>query len=173
MNLKDRVILPGGSSWFDETAHAGREHLDADYVTVFDQKSRRDWSREIAALKCARNRPREHCRGFWRGHRVVRSRTGAIGSASGGDRSLVRDGGSHGKVRVKAVRAGFLTYEHVREAPDAAFSCNALHHLPGYWKVPAWGVLNISPARGRSHRAVGGYGRATCAVAGLGVGSSH
>ena len=38
---------------------------------------------------------------------------------------------------VEAVRAGFLTYEHEGEPPDAVFTRNALHHLPDFWKTIA------------------------------------
>lgn len=38
---------------------------------------------------------------------------------------------------VEAVRAGFLTYEHRGEPPDAVYTRNALHHLPDYWKAIA------------------------------------
>jgi SAM-dependent methyltransferase len=38
---------------------------------------------------------------------------------------------------VAAVQAGFLTYEHAGEPPDAVFTRNALHHLPDFWKAIA------------------------------------
>jgi hypothetical protein len=38
---------------------------------------------------------------------------------------------------VEAVRAGFLTYEHEGEPPDAVLTRNALHHLPDFWKAIA------------------------------------
>jgi SAM-dependent methyltransferase len=38
---------------------------------------------------------------------------------------------------IEAVRAGFLTYEHQGEPPDAVMTRNALHHLPDFWKALA------------------------------------
>ena len=38
---------------------------------------------------------------------------------------------------IECVAAGFLTYQHVGEAPDAVYSRNALHHLPDFWKAVA------------------------------------
>jgi len=38
---------------------------------------------------------------------------------------------------IECVEAGFLTYEHEGEAPDAVYSRNALHHLPDLWKAVA------------------------------------
>jgi len=125
------------SWWFDETAHAGREHLDADYVAVFDQKSHRNWSREIAALRAL---------GIDHESIVVDlgAGTGSFARALAPQvRRVVAVDPSPAMVThmaksgVEAVRAGFLTYEHVGDPPDAAFSCNALHHLPDYWKVIA------------------------------------
>jgi hypothetical protein len=36
---------------------------------------------------------------------------------------------------VQAVRAGFLTYEHVGAPADFIYSRYALHHLPDFWKA--------------------------------------
>ena len=54
---------------------------------------------------------------------------------------------------LEAVRAGFLTYVHVGDPPDAVFTRNALHHLPDFWKaialdrlaglLPPGGVLRL------------------------------
>jgi SAM-dependent methyltransferase len=38
---------------------------------------------------------------------------------------------------IEAVQAGFLTYEHQGEPPDAVMTRNALHHLPDFWKALA------------------------------------
>jgi SAM-dependent methyltransferase len=35
------------------------------------------------------------------------------------------------------MRAGFLSYEHEGDPPDAVFTRNALHHLPDFWKAAA------------------------------------
>jgi SAM-dependent methyltransferase len=38
---------------------------------------------------------------------------------------------------IEAVQAGFLTYQHSGDPPDAITTRNALHHLPDFWKVVA------------------------------------
>jgi SAM-dependent methyltransferase len=38
---------------------------------------------------------------------------------------------------IEAVQAGFLSYRHSGDAPDAVVTRNALHHLPDFWKVVA------------------------------------
>jgi SAM-dependent methyltransferase len=38
---------------------------------------------------------------------------------------------------IEAIQAGFLTYEHAGDSPDAVFTRNALHHLPDFWKAAA------------------------------------
>jgi predicted TPR repeat methyltransferase len=37
--------------WIEEVAYAGAEHLDADYVAAYDQKSPTDWSEDIDRLR--------------------------------------------------------------------------------------------------------------------------
>ena len=35
---------------------------------------------------------------------------------------------------VECMQAGFLSYEHVGDAPDFIYTRNAPHHLPDFWK---------------------------------------
>jgi SAM-dependent methyltransferase len=44
---------------------------------------------------------------------------------------------SLGLSNVDVLRSGFLGYHHEGEPADFAYSRNALHHLPDFWKVAA------------------------------------
>jgi SAM-dependent methyltransferase len=122
---------------FDELAHAGPEHLDAEYVAGYDEKSSTDWSDDVAML-CAL--------GLGAGSTIVDFGAGTGGFAqavaphvgrviavdpSDAMVAAMREKG------VEAVRAGFLTYRHDGQPPDAVFTRNALHHLPDFWKAAA------------------------------------
>jgi SAM-dependent methyltransferase len=123
-------------SWrLDELAHAGPEHLDADYVAAYDAKSPTDWSEDIAKLWTLGVGPASTVVDFGAG-------TGSFALAlaphvarvvavdvSPAMVALMRTRG------VEAVHGGFLTYEHVGEPPDAVYTRNALHHLPDFWKA--------------------------------------
>jgi SAM-dependent methyltransferase len=125
-------------SWqFDELAHAGREHLDAEYAAAYDEKSRTDWNEDVDALLA---------NGIGRASTVVDlgAGTGTFGTAIAPhvarvvavdvSEPMVATMGARG---LEAVRAGFLTYAHEGDAPDAVFTRNALHHLPDFWKAIA------------------------------------
>jgi SAM-dependent methyltransferase len=121
----------------DEKAHAGREHLDAGYVAVYDRKSPTDWSDSVATLQAF---------GIVGASTVVDlgAGTGAfclalaphVARVVGVDISdaMVEAMRSRG---IEAVRAGFLTYEHQGKRPDAVVTRNALHHLADFWKAIA------------------------------------
>jgi ubiquinone/menaquinone biosynthesis C-methylase UbiE len=125
----------------DELAHAGHEHLDEAYVAGYEAKSQYDPAPDVAvlrergldatstvldlgagtgvfALAVAR-----HCR------RVV-----AVDVSPAMVAMQRRRVAAAGVGNVEVVHGGFLTYEHRGEAPDFAFSRNALHQLPDFWK---------------------------------------
>ena len=126
------------TSWeYDELAHAGPEHLDPAYVAAYDAKSPTDWSEEIAELL-----------------RVGVGATSTVVDLGAGTGAFARSIAPHvarvvavdvseamvAAMRlggVEAVRAGFLSYEHEGDPPDAVTTRNALHHLPDFWKVMA------------------------------------
>jgi SAM-dependent methyltransferase len=123
--------------WLDERAHAGGEHLDAEYVEAYDAKSPTDWSDELDRLGAL---------GVGRDSTVVDigAGTGSFAAAlrqrvarvvavdvSPAMVTLMRERG------IEAVEGGFLSYQHQGERPDIVFSRNALHHLPDFWKVIA------------------------------------
>jgi SAM-dependent methyltransferase len=133
----------------DELAHAGPEHLDADYVARFDAKSPTDWSVELAALDAF---------GIGAASTVVDlgAGTGSFALAVAPllarvvavDVSPAMVASMRGR-GLEAVHAGFLTYEHEGDPPDAVHTRNALHHLPDFWKAIALDrVARLLPRRG-------------------------
>jgi SAM-dependent methyltransferase len=131
--------VPGDSAkWrLDEIASAGPEHLDADYVEGYDKKSPTDWTEDVGVLLSL---------GVGAESTVVDLGAGtgtfALAIAPHVKRVVAVDP-SEAMVAtlrargVEAVQAGFLTYEHQGDPPDAVFSRNALHHLPDFWKAVA------------------------------------
>jgi SAM-dependent methyltransferase len=131
--------VPGDSAkWrLDEIASAGPEYLDADYVEGYDKKSPTDWTEDVGVLLSL---------GVGAESTVVDLGAGtgtfALAIAPHVKRVVAVDP-SEAMVAtlrargVEAVQAGFLTYEHQGDPPDAVFSRNALHHLPDFWKAVA------------------------------------
>jgi SAM-dependent methyltransferase len=125
-------------SWqFDEIAHAGPEHLDAAFVAAFDQKFPMDWSEEIATLLAfgieARSTVVDLGAGTGTFAEAIAGRVARVVAVDVSE-AMVAAMQARG---LQAVRAGFLSYEHDGESPDAVFTSNALHHLPDFWKVLA------------------------------------
>ncbi len=127
--------------WPDELAHAGEEHLDADYVQAYDRKAQVDVSNDVAVLT-------EH--GLNRSSTVVDIGAGTgelvlsvaplCGRVMAVDVSpamlteLRRKAIQLDHDNVEVVQAGFLSYQHQGEPADFVYSRNALHHLPDFWK---------------------------------------
>jgi SAM-dependent methyltransferase len=126
------------ATWeLDELSHAGQEHRDATYVAGYDQKSPTDWSEDVAELRAL---------GIGASSTVVDlgAGTGTFAEAIAPHvrRVIAVDVSEPMVVKmrergIEAVRAGFLTYEHKGEPPDAVMTRNALHHLPDFWKALA------------------------------------
>jgi len=126
---------------FDELAHAGDEHLEPSYAATYDSKAQADPSDDLALLRRL---------GLNQGSTLVDFGAGtgtfALAAARVCRRVVAVDVSSamlarlHGNARrlklanVECVRSGFLTYEHQGELADFAYSRNALHHLPDFWK---------------------------------------
>ncbi|PZF83090.1 class I SAM-dependent methyltransferase [Jiangella anatolica] len=125
----------------DETAHAGPEHLDPEFVAGFDRKQGYpDPAGDIAELAAHGVRS------------VVDLGAGtgqfAVPAAATFDRvvavdvspamlAYLRERAAAAGVTVATVQAGFLGYEHTDPAPDAVYTRHALHQLPDFWKVVA------------------------------------
>jgi SAM-dependent methyltransferase len=125
----------------DELAHAGAEHLDPGYVEGYEAKSQYDPAPDVAVLL---------------GHGLDSSATVVDLGAGTGVFSLAvalhcrrvvavdvspamvamlhRRVQAAGLENVEVVHGGFLTYRHRGEAPGFAFSRNALHQIPDFWK---------------------------------------
>src|SRR6266571_1235725 len=132
-------------SWFiDELAHAGDEHLDAQYVRGYDQKAHFDPATDLAKLLELVLGPASALIDFGAG-------TGefSLAAAKVCQRVIAVDVSSamleavRAKVRefsatnLAVVRGGFLSYEHVGEGVDFVYTRNALHRLPDFWKALA------------------------------------
>jgi len=122
---------------WNELEHAGREHLDPSYVASYDTKSPTDWSEDVADLLAL---------GIGDSSTVVDlgAGTGTFAEAIAPYvRRVVAVDVSPAMVSalkkrgIEAVQAGFLSYQHAGDPPDAVMTRNALHHLPDFWKVRA------------------------------------
>lgn len=129
--------MPPRDWWLDEAAHAGPEHLDAEYVAAYDDKARTDWSDDVAALREYGVGPSSTVVDLGAGTGTFAltiaphvARVVAV-DVSTAMVALMRSRG------IDAVQAGLLTYEHEGDPADAVVSRNVLHHLPDFWKAVA------------------------------------
>jgi SAM-dependent methyltransferase len=137
--VKEVLAVPRNPSiWrLDELAHAGREHLDPEYVAGYDEKSPTDWSEDVAALLAlgvgATSTIVDLGAGTGAFARALAPLVARVIAVDPSEEMVaaMRERG------VDAVCAGFLSYEHQGDAPDAVFTRNALHHLPDFWKAAA------------------------------------
>jgi SAM-dependent methyltransferase len=133
------------TTWeFDESAHAGPEHLDAEYVARYDRKAATDPSEDVQALRAAGVNERSVVVDLGAG-------TGTFAAAIAPFcREVIAVDVSVPMLHamrtrcvelalrnVRCVEAGFLSYEHDGPPVDAIYSRNALHHLPDFWKAVA------------------------------------
>jgi SAM-dependent methyltransferase len=125
-------------SWqFDEVAHAGLEHLDTDYVAAYDTKSPTDWSEDVEALLefgvGATSTVLDLGAGTGTFARAIAPSVARVVAVDVSE-PMVAAMRARG---LEAVCAGFLSYEHAGDPPDAVFTRNALHHLSDFWKAVA------------------------------------
>jgi SAM-dependent methyltransferase len=131
--------------WFpDELALAGQEHLDPTYAAGFDRKSGGGAEEEVDVLV-------ELGLDLDSTFVDLGAGTGTLALlAAAGCRRVVAVEPSDAMLgvlrerlrespndRVEVVQASFLTYEHTGSPADFAYSRNALHHLPDFWKAVA------------------------------------
>lgn len=133
------------SLWmFDELAHAGDEHLDAAFVAGYDRKAQNDPEPDLGVLRALGLNGESTLVDFGAG-------TGTLALAAAPlCRSVVAVDVSApmvehlqervrrlGLTNVSVAHSGFLSYRHEGEPAHFAYSRNALHHLPDFWKVEA------------------------------------
>ena len=133
-----------GTLGFDESEHAGPEHLDADYVAGYDRKAATDPSEDVRAMRDAGIGERSVVVDLGAG-------TGTFAAAiapwcreviavdvSAPMRAAMRERCRElGLKNVRCVEAGFLSYDHEGPPAGGVYSRNALHHLPDFWKAVA------------------------------------
>jgi SAM-dependent methyltransferase len=125
--------------WLDEVAHAGHEHLDPAYVAGYDTKSPTDWDDTLATLRGAGVGPSSTVVDLGAGTGTfARSIAPYVKRVIAADPSPAMVSAMRAR-GIEAVQAGFLSYQHEGEPPDAVCTRNALHHLPDYWKAIALG----------------------------------
>jgi len=141
--MTEHAAIP--PAWYtDELAHAGPEHLDADYVARYDRKAGVDPAEELQNLQRLGMRARStlidlgagtgtlalaaapHCR------RVV-----AVDISPAMLAALQQRATRLGLTNIECVSAGFLTYQHTGPRADFVYSRHALHQLPDFWKAIA------------------------------------
>jgi ubiquinone/menaquinone biosynthesis C-methylase UbiE len=129
-------------NWYlDELAHAGQEHLDPQYVAGYERKAGYDPANDIDILRrhgltsdstvidlgAGTGRfsvdVAAHCRQVI----TVDVSTPMVGSTRRRIAELGID-------NVTVVQSGFLSYRHSGDPVGFAFSRNALHQLPDFWK---------------------------------------
>ncbi len=132
-------------SWFpDELAHAGPEHLDAEYIVGYDRKAEFDPTEDVNLLRTL---------GLDETHTVMDIGAGtgtfalaaaphcrkvvAVDVSAGMLAALKTRAETLGIENIESVQAGFLTYEGAEASADFVYSRNALHHLPDFWKALA------------------------------------
>lgn len=132
-------------AWFpDELAHAGPEHLDAEYVAGYDAKSATNPDEEVRPLRQLGLIETSTLVDLGAGTGTVAlaaapfcRRVVAVDVAAPMLARLDRRAADLGITNLEVVHAGFLTYQHTGPAADFVYTRNALHHLPDFWKSVA------------------------------------
>lgn len=134
------------SSWLiDELAHAGPEHFDPDRVAAYDRKQGYpDPAEDLDIFAAYGLGPGSSILDFGAGTgqfalaAALRFRKVIAVDVSAEMVGRLRDrAAAEGLLNLRCVQAGFLSYRKEDEAFDGAFTRNALHHLPDFWKAIA------------------------------------
>lgn len=130
-------------AWYpDELAHAGPEHLDAQYVASYDRKAGVDPTEELDRLRRLGLDATSTLVDLGAG-------TGALALAaapfcrrviavdvSPAMQAVLRSRTTElGLGNVECVQSGFLSYQHTGSPADFVYSRHALHQLPDFWKA--------------------------------------
>lgn len=135
-----------GPSWQpDETALAGVEHLDGDYVATYDTKTGvTGQPPDLARLVELGLGPSSTLVDLGAGTGLlalaaasVCATTVAVDVSPAMVAELRRRSEQHGVRNLRVVQAGFLSYEHTGPPVDVVYSRHALHQLPDAWKALA------------------------------------
>lgn len=126
----------------DETAHAGAEHLDAEFVAAYDRKQghpdpttdieaflQRGLSSESTILDLGAGTGQFALIAARHFGRVI-----AIDVSPLMLNRLHDQANDAGLTNIECIRAGFLTYEHAGDHVDGVFTRNALHQIPDFFK---------------------------------------
>lgn len=126
---------------FDELTHAGDEHRDPAYVATYDRKAQTDPSDDLSLLRTLGLDQTCTLLDFGAGTGTfalaaaeICKRVVAVDVSSPMLERLRENALRLGLTNLTYVQSGFLTYEHHGEPADFAYSRNALHHLPDFWK---------------------------------------
>ena len=130
--------------WLDEQAHAGTEHLDAEYVRGYERKAGFDPAGDVEVLLRHGLGPDSVVVDLGAGTGVFTAavaplcrRVIAVDVSPAMTAVLRARVERLGLGNVEVVPAGFVTYEHRGDPADFVFSRNALHQIPDFWKVVA------------------------------------
>jgi ubiquinone/menaquinone biosynthesis C-methylase UbiE len=129
----------------DETAHAGPEHLDADFVAGFDRKQGHpDPAGDLAVFTARGLGPGSVLADLGAGtgrFALAAARRFAHVTAVDVSPAMVEflraRSGEAGVRNIDCVQAGFLSYEHTGPPLDGVHTRHALHQLPDFWKAVA------------------------------------
>jgi cyclopropane fatty-acyl-phospholipid synthase-like methyltransferase len=126
----------------DESAYAGPEHLDPDFVKGYEQKQGSpDSTPDLDVLAKHGLGPTSTVVDLGAGTGIFAlAAARRLGHVTAVDISpamlrVVRNRATEaGLANVDCVQAGFLSYQHANAPVDAVYTRNALHHLPDFWK---------------------------------------
>jgi ubiquinone/menaquinone biosynthesis C-methylase UbiE len=128
----------------DEQASAGRENLDAGHVSRYDAKEDADALAEVELVQSlgldTTSTVLDLGAGTGQFTLAVAPHCARVIAADVSPvmlRALRDKVSASGHANIDCVAAGFLTYEHVGEPVDFAYSRYALHHIPDFWKAMA------------------------------------
>ena len=131
--------MPGW--WLDEQAHAGSEHLDAEYVRGYERKAGFDPAEDVEVLLRHGLGPDSVVVDLGAGPGVFTAtvaplcrRVIAVDVSPAMTAVLRARVEELGLGNVEVVQAGFVSYEHRGDPADFVFSRNALHQIPDFWK---------------------------------------
>jgi len=129
---------------FDESVQVGVDYADEEVVADYDRQHEtfRDFEREAQKIVEALGLSRDSTvldigcgtGGLTTHFARMCKHVYAVDASGGMIAALTDKAAEQGLTNVSLEQAGFLTYEHDGQAPDAIIANIALHHLPDFWK---------------------------------------